>query len=119
MKLVNFLMKLQNESVQVELKNGTMVQGTILSVSPTMNINLKDVKMTAVDRTPTALEHMTIRGNQVRMVLLPDELNLDSILSDSVFRPKKKQQQQQNQPGPQSAPGRAPKRTARAKNRGF
>ncbi|ODQ45559.1 hypothetical protein PICMEDRAFT_73077 [Pichia membranifaciens NRRL Y-2026] len=120
MKLVNFLMKLHNESVQVELKNGTMVQGTILSVSPAMNINLKDVKMTAVDRTPAALEHMTIRGNQVRMVLLPDELNLDSILSDSVFRPKKKlQQQNQSQPGPHSAPGRAPKRTARAKNRGF
>lgn len=116
MKLVHFLMKLQNESVQVELKNGTMVQGTVLSVSPTMNINLKDVKMTSIDRTPTVLEHMTIRGNQVRMVLLPDELNLDSILSDSVFKPKSKKRAQTDD---SSSSSRTPKRTARAKNRGF
>ncbi len=30
MKLVRFLMKLANENVTVELKNGTAVQGTVL-----------------------------------------------------------------------------------------
>lgn len=113
MKLVNFLMKMQNESVQVELKNGTMVQGTILSVSPAMNINLKDVKMTSVDRPATSLEHITIRGNQVRMVLLPDELNLDSILQDPVFRPKSKKKLET------SATTKAPKRSAPGRSRGF
>lgn len=107
-------MKMQNESVQVELKNGTMVQGVILSVSPAMNINLKDVKMTVDNRAPEALEHMTIRGNQVRMVLLPDELNLDAILQDSVFKMKKNKK-----PLESSSSNRAPKRAPRAKNRGF
>jgi small nuclear ribonucleoprotein D1 len=116
MKLVNFLMKMQNEVVQVELKNGAIVQGTILSVSPTMNINLKDVKMTVVNRQATVLEHMTIRGNQVRMVLLPDELNIDSILQDAVFKPKKSKKQPQVDV---SNTNRAPKRISRAKNRGF
>lgn len=118
MKLVNFLMKMQNESVQVELKNGTLVQGTILSVSPAMNINLKDVKMTVVNRQPSVLEHITIRGNQVRMVLLPDELNLDSILSDAVFKPKKLDKKTPIQGG-NSNNNRAPKRVSRGKNRGF
>lgn len=115
MKLVNFLTKMQNESVQVELKNGTLIQGTILSVSPAMNINLKDVKMTTPTTTSsTILEHMTIRGNQIRMVLLPDELNIDSILSDPVFKPKKERISIES-----SSSNRAPKRTARSKNRGF
>ncbi|KAG0679477.1 hypothetical protein C6P40_005327 [Pichia californica] len=112
-------MKLQNESVQVELKNGNIVQGTILSVSPNMNINLKDVKMTAIDKSLSVLEHMTIRGSQVRMVLLPDELNLDSILTDSIFKPKKKLQIENTHISDNSASTKAPKRTVRAKNRGF
>lgn len=103
---------MQNESVQVELKNGTMVQGTILSVSPAMNINLKDVKMTSIDRPATSLEHITIRGNQVRMVLLPDELNLDSILQDPVFKPKSKKKLE-------TTASKAPKRAAPGRSRGF
>lgn len=119
MKLVYFLMKLQNESVQVELKNGNLVQGTILSVSPNMNINLKDVKMTSVDNSISVLEHMTIRGSQVRMVLLPDELNLDSILTDPIFKPKRKSQLTNQITNSASNTTRAPKRTSGVKNRGF
>lgn len=92
MKLVNFLTKLQNETVQVELKNGTLVQGTLLSVSPLMNMTLKNVQLTAPQRQPTSLEHITVRGNTVRLVLLPDELNIDAVLQDPVFKPKKQQQ---------------------------
>ncbi|KAG7697685.1 hypothetical protein KL930_000260 [Ogataea haglerorum] len=88
MKLVKFLMKLNNEKVQVELKNGTVISGEIVSVTPSMNINLKNVKMTIKHRNPISLEYINIRGNQVRLVILPDELNIDSILSDSMLRPK-------------------------------
>ncbi|OSS43539.1 hypothetical protein B5807_11897 [Epicoccum nigrum] len=37
-KLVRFLIKCQNETVTVELKNGTIVNGTITSVPPLMNV---------------------------------------------------------------------------------
>ena len=32
MKLVRFLMKLKDEKVTVELKNGTVIEGTIVSI---------------------------------------------------------------------------------------
>ncbi|GME70956.1 unnamed protein product [Ambrosiozyma monospora] len=89
MQLVRFLMKLENEKVQVELKNGTIIAGQIISVSPSMNINLKSVKMTVPHRQPQMLEYINVRGNQVRLVILPDELNLDNTLKDAIGNPKK------------------------------
>jgi len=32
MKLVRFLMKLKNESVTIEMKNGTIVVGTVIGI---------------------------------------------------------------------------------------
>ncbi|KAH3672197.1 hypothetical protein WICMUC_004426 [Wickerhamomyces mucosus] len=83
MKLVRFLMKLGNEIVQIELKNGTIVQGTIVTVTPTMNITLKKVKMTIKHRDPIQVDFINIRGNNIRNVILPDSINLDLLLQDS------------------------------------
>jgi small nuclear ribonucleoprotein (snRNP)-like protein len=46
MKLVKFLQKLNREQVTIELKNGTVVQGTIVGVDATMNCHLKKVVVT-------------------------------------------------------------------------
>ena len=45
MKLVKFLMKMKNESVTIELKNGTQIIGTIDSVDIKMNMHLKFVQI--------------------------------------------------------------------------
>lgn len=46
MKLVKFLMKLKNETVTVELKNGTIVMGSINGVDIRMNTFLENVRLT-------------------------------------------------------------------------
>lgn len=89
MKLTRFLTKLQLETVQVELKNGTIISGTILNVSPSMNISLKNVKMTLKDRDPQELDFINVRGNNIRLVILPDSLNLDTLLVDETPKIKK------------------------------
>lgn len=42
-QLVRFLMKLSNETVTIELKNGTIVNGTVAGVDVQMNTHLKQV----------------------------------------------------------------------------
>ena len=79
-------MKLSNESVTIELKNGTTIHGTIVGLDVHMNAHLKNVKMTLCNRDPIHLDNISIRGNNIRYVILPDALPLDSLLVDD--RPK-------------------------------
>mmetsp|Transcript_1208 Transcript_1208/g.1223 ORF Transcript_1208/g.1223 Transcript_1208/m.1223 type:complete len:123 (+) Transcript_1208:25-393(+) len=82
MKLVRFLMKLNNESVTIELKNGTVVQGTITGVDVSMNTYLRNVKATIKGKNPVQHDFLSIRGNNIRYYILPDSLNLDTLLID-------------------------------------
>eukprot|EP00200_Dunaliella_tertiolecta_P001939 CAMPEP_0202352414 /NCGR_PEP_ID=MMETSP1126-20121109/8622_1 /ASSEMBLY_ACC=CAM_ASM_000457 /TAXON_ID=3047 /ORGANISM="Dunaliella tertiolecta, Strain CCMP1320" /LENGTH=157 /DNA_ID=CAMNT_0048944633 /DNA_START=328 /DNA_END=802 /DNA_ORIENTATION=+ len=88
-KLVRFLMKLANETVQVELKNGSVVQGTVTGVDMAMNTHLKSVKLTAKGKNPVSLDHLSIRGSTIRYYILPDSLNLDTLLVD-IDKPKQR-----------------------------
>jgi len=90
MKLVRFLMKCINESVTIELKNGTIIHGTIASVSPQMNTALRTVKMTIKGREPISLDTINVRGSTIRYFILPDSLPLDTLLIDDAPKPKNK-----------------------------
>jgi small nuclear ribonucleoprotein D1 len=90
MKLVRFLMKLNNETVTLELKNGTVVHGTITGVDVSMNTHLKTVKVTLKGKNPVAMDHLSVRGNNIRYFILPDSLNLDNLLIDTTPKPKPK-----------------------------
>jgi len=83
-------MKCINETVTIELKNGTILHGTIASVSPQMNTALRTVKMTPKGRDPLALDTINIRGSTIRYFILPDSLPLDTLLVDDQPKPKNK-----------------------------
>lgn len=54
-----------------------------------MNTHLKSVKLTVKGRETIALDHLTIRGNNIRYFLLPESLPLETLLVDDA--PKLKQ----------------------------
>ena len=101
MKLVKFLQKLNREQVTIELKNGTVVQGTVVGVDATMNCHLKKAKVTVYvlrgsvcsqedlvshsffdsrGKNPVAYATLSVRGSTMRAWLLPESLNLDALL---------------------------------------
>jgi len=56
-----------------------------------MNIHMKNVKMTAKRKNPVMLELLTIRGNNIRYVILPESAPLDTYLVDTTPQVVKKQ----------------------------
>ncbi len=47
-----------------------------------MNTYLKNVKTTIKGKNPVNHDFLSIRGNNIRYYILPDSLNLDSLLVD-------------------------------------
>ncbi|KAL7473383.1 hypothetical protein ACHAXS_013835 [Conticribra weissflogii] len=89
MKLVKFLQKLNREQVTIELKNGTVISGTVVGVDATMNAHLKKAKMTVRGKNPVSYATLSVRGSTVRAWLLPDGLNLDALLVDDAPKVQK------------------------------
>ncbi|KAF2901519.1 hypothetical protein ILUMI_04660 [Ignelater luminosus] len=90
MKLVRFLMKLSHETVSIELKNGTLIHGTISGVDVAMNTHLKTVKVTLKNHQTYSLDTLTVRGNNIRYFILPDSVALETLLIDDTPKAKAK-----------------------------
>jgi small nuclear ribonucleoprotein D1 len=63
---------------------------SILGVDISMNTHLKAVKLTVKGRETIALDHITIRGNNIRYFLLPESLQLETLLVDDTPKVKAK-----------------------------
>ena len=105
---------------RVVYKNGREQQQLTLHVFPctgvdiAMNVHLRGVKLSVKNRNAVSVDRLSIRGNTIRYVILPDSLNLDTLLVDDT--PKN------NPPNPARAAaagrgrGRGP---GRGRGRGF
>lgn len=49
-----------------------------------MNTTMSNVKLTIKGKNPLSLDHLTVRGNNIRYYLLPESLPLDTLLVDDV-----------------------------------
>ncbi|KAK0779057.1 Sm snRNP core protein Smd1 [Friedmanniomyces endolithicus] len=103
MKLVRFLMKCTNETVTIELKTGAIIHGTIASVSPQMNTNLRAAKMTPKGGAQISLDQISVRGSEIRYFILPDSLPLDTLLIDDTPKPKNKARKETDKSGARGA----------------
>ena len=56
--------------------------GTLVSVDMSMNVHLKAVKVQVKGCETKSLDHFTIRGSNLRYFLLPDAINLETLLVD-------------------------------------
>ena len=77
-----------------------------------MNTHLKNVKLTLKGKNPVHMDHLSLRGNNIRYYILPDSLNLDTLLVDDT--PKIKP----GQPGKKSGAGAGARGRGRGRGRG-
>jgi small nuclear ribonucleoprotein D1 len=54
-----------------------------------MNTHLKTVKVVPKGKNPISMDHLSVRGNNIRYYILPDSLNLDTLLVD-IDQPKQR-----------------------------
>ena len=58
-----------------------------------MNTHLKSVKMTVKGKEPLSLDTLSLRGNNIRYYILPENLPLDTLLVDDTPKAKAKKRE--------------------------
>lgn len=66
-------------TVSVELQTGQTYRGKLLYVEDNMNLQLRDVTVTARDGSVKAAEQVFVRGSQVRFFVIPDNLRYSPV----------------------------------------
>ena len=58
-----------------------------------MNTHLKSVKMTIKGKEPVQMDTLSVRGNNIRLIILPESLPLDTLLIDDAPKIRKRREQ--------------------------
>ena len=115
--LVNVLEALQGDTVTIELKNGSVVTGTLANVDVNMTAHLTGAKVVPVKGEPEQHDELTVRGMNVRMFLLGDSSDIDVLLRKAESNEKRTQQKQKTAGFRPGAPKPAPKMAGKVRQR--
>jgi small nuclear ribonucleoprotein D1 len=77
MRLIRLLQKCRNKRVTVETKENQSIDGVILSVDKTMNVQMKDGVIDGKD-----VGTYTVRGSSVRYIIFREEMDFKAMLVD-------------------------------------
>ncbi|KAI8842131.1 hypothetical protein BC829DRAFT_347324, partial [Chytridium lagenaria] len=71
---IKLLHEAMGHIITLELKSGMIYRGKLLEAEDNMNVQLKEIAVTARDGRVTHLEQVYVRGSQVRYFIVPDML---------------------------------------------
>lgn len=71
---VKLLHEAEGHIVSLELLSGSTYRGKMIGVEDNMNVQLKDIVVTARDGAISRLDQAYIRGSQIRFFVIPDML---------------------------------------------
>ncbi|KZZ93902.1 Like-Sm ribonucleoprotein (LSM)-related domain protein [Ascosphaera apis ARSEF 7405] len=71
---IKLLNEAQGHVVTLEITSGEVYRGKLLEAEDNMNVQLKDITVTARDGRVSHLDQVYIRGSHVRFIIVPDML---------------------------------------------
>ncbi|KAG0153130.1 hypothetical protein PDIDSM_4980 [Penicillium digitatum] len=71
---IKLLNEAQGHVVTIEITSGVVYRGKLLEAEDNMNVQLKDITVTARDGRVSHLDQVYIRGSHVRFFIVPDML---------------------------------------------
>ncbi|KAL9603078.1 MAG: hypothetical protein Q9219_001442 [cf. Caloplaca sp. 3 TL-2023] len=83
---IKLLNEAQNHVVTLEITSGQVYRGKLIEAEDNMNVQLKDITVTARDGRVSHLDQVYIRGSHVRFFIVPDMLrypNSETLLQRS------------------------------------
>mmetsp|Transcript_21102 Transcript_21102/g.29808 ORF Transcript_21102/g.29808 Transcript_21102/m.29808 type:complete len:118 (+) Transcript_21102:171-524(+) len=93
---IKLLFEAEGMKVTVEMKNGEIYRGLLLSAEETMNMNLSDVIRTGRTGKISKIPNVYLRGSGIRFIALP-ELLKNAPVFQKVTAMKRKQEEFQKQ----------------------
>ncbi|KAI4118819.1 MAG: hypothetical protein LQ345_001212 [Seirophora villosa] len=83
---IKLLNEAQNHVVTLEITSGQVYRGKLIEAEDNMNVQLKDITVTARDGRVSHLDQVYIRGSHVRFFIVPDMLRTESAYADGLWQ---------------------------------